>query len=415
MSKTINYSRPPLYTYQTAIVDSPARFTVTLAATKCGKTASHIVWLFEQALGCKRNQSVWWIAPTFSKAKIAFDRMKVQISDRRLYSANETNLVITLAHGVKICFKTGEKPDNLYGDDVYAFVFDEFTRAREEAWHALRTTITSTGGKGKFIGNAKGKRNWGNKLAMRAKSGEDKEYEYHKITAFDAAEAGMLTKDGRPLLDEINSAKKDLPESVFAELYLAEPSEDGSNPFGLQHIAACCYPAISTNPAVCYGIDLAKAVDWTTIIGLDKVGGVCHYQTFTKTNWKHITEQIKLLPSNAQIAIDSTGVGDPIAEDISLTMTNIEPFVFSSKTKQQIMEGLAIAIQQRKITICDDGNITRGTGRIRHQLEQYEFEYTRTGVKYTAPAGQHDDDVCSLALAWHKFTNISKTGNISIW
>jgi len=117
---TINYTRPFLYPYQTEILNCPARFTVTVAATKCGKTASHIVWLFEEALKCKANQRVWWVAPTIGQAKIAFDRMKVQISNRDLFKSNDTNRTITLITGAIMEFKTAEKPDNLYGDDVYA-------------------------------------------------------------------------------------------------------------------------------------------------------------------------------------------------------------------------------------------------------------------------------------------------------
>ena len=36
------------------------------------------------------------------------------------------------------------------------------------------------------------------------------------------------------------------------------------------------------------------------------------------------------------------------------------------------------------------------------ELEQFEYEYTRTGVRYSAPDGQHDDTVCALALAVSK-------------
>src|ERR1051325_6055918 len=200
MQVKINYTRPPLFRYQADILDCPARYTVTIASTKVGKTASHIVWLFEQALQCSANQSVWWVAPTFFQAKIAFDRMKVQISDKNFYKANETNLVLTLVTGSKIYFKTAEKPDNLYGDDVYAAVFDEFTRARETAWFALRSTLTATKAKCKFIGNVKGKHNWGYKLALKAKTtgiGKDgdksnPEWEYFKITAYDAVAVGCL-------------------------------------------------------------------------------------------------------------------------------------------------------------------------------------------------------------------------------
>ena len=415
MTKEINYTRPPLYGYQLAILNSKARFTVTIASTKVGKTASHIVWLFEQALVCKANQSVWWVAPTFSQAKVAFNRMKVQISDRNIFTANETNLVLTLITGAKIEFKTGEKPDNLFGDDVYAFVFDEFTRAREAAWFALRSTITSTGGKGKFIGNAKGKKNWGYKLAMKAKGGQDENFAYFKITAYDAAAAGMMTKEGKPFLEEVEAAKKDLPESVFNELYLAEASEDGSNPFGLNHIAACCQSvALSTQESVCYGIDLARKVDFVSIIGLDKLAMISHYHSFTKVSWPQTIDTIKYLP-NKPMAIDSTGVGDVVISQVEQVQHNIEAFVFTQASKQMIMEGLAIAIQGRKITIVDDGDVKNGTGKIRHQLEQFEFVYTRTGVKYSAPEGEHDDDVCALALAWHKWKTAAMSGDISIW
>lgn len=439
----IEYTRPFLYSYQKAIIDSPVRYTVCLAATKCGKTASHIVWLFEQALQCAKdatmrrevmavdkegkivyvknddpsllNQSVWWVAPTFGQARIAFNRMKAQISDKTIFKANETNLVITLITGVKIEFKTGEKPDNLYGDDVYAFVFDEFTRAREGAWHALRSTITSTGGKGKFIGNAKDKKNWGNKLAMRAKGGQDPDYEYHKITAYDAAAAGMKTKDGRPFIEEVEAAKRDLPENVFNELYLAEPSEDGSNPFGLKHIEACCVPTLSEQPSICYGVDLGRKIDSTSIIGLDKLGYMSHYDNFVRRSWPHAIDTIKYLP-NRPIAMDGTGVGDVILSQVELVQSSVEGYVFTQASKQRLMEGLAVAMQSRRIHIADDGNATSGTGKLRHQLEQFEVVYTRTGVKYSAPDGDHDDDVCALALAVYKWQQTAVMGDeISVY
>lgn len=404
----VHYTRPPLFSYQLAILNSPARYTCTEASTKVGKTASHIVWLFEQALRCKGNQSVWWVAPTFGQAKIAFDRMKVQISDRTFFTANETNLVITLATGGKIHFRTGEKPDNLYGDDVYAAVMDEAPRCREAAWFAVRSTLTSTGGPCKFIGNVQGRKNWFYKLCQKAKQGEDKNYQYFKITAYDAADAGMITKDGRPFIDEINDAMRDLPENVFKELYLAEASDDGSNPFGADHISRAVY-GLSSNPSVCYGVDLAKGKnrlvgDWTVIIGLDKFGKVSHFERFQR-DWKQTKEAILGLPPG-KITIDSTGVGDPIAEDIA-RVRETELCVFTERSKQQLMEGLAYGLQNRQVTVLE--------GVMKDELDSFEFEYTRTGVKYTAPAGMHDDCVCSLALAKKNHATAAMSGEISVW
>lgn len=399
----INYKRPFVYDYQRAILDSEARYTVTEASTKVGKTASHIIWLLEQAIKLKENQKVWWVAPVYGQAKIAYDRIKHQITDKNFFKTNETNLTLTLPTGSVIEFKSAEKPDNLYGDDVYAAVFDEFTRAREESWYALRSTLTSTGGKCKFIGNVKGKKNWGYRMAQKAKNGGDPNYAYFKITAYDAADAGMMTKDGRPFIEEIEEAKRDLPESVFKELYLAEASEDGSNPFGLDHISRCVYP-LSNNPTVCFGVDLAKKHDWTVIVGLDKFGQISYFDRFQK-DWKQTKETILGLPPGL-ITIDSTGSGDPIVEEIQ-RVRETEAFWFTSRTKQQLMEGLAYALQNRQVTVLE--------GVMKNELDSFEFIYTRTGVQYSAPSGLHDDTVCALALALKNHKSAAQSGNISVW
>jgi phage FluMu gp28-like protein len=375
-------------------MNSPARFTVTEASTKTGKTASHIIWLFEQALKCKHNQSVWWVAPVYAQAEIAFKRMKSQITDRSFFKVNETKLTLTLPTGAIIAFKSAEKPDNLYGDDVYAAVFDEFPRAREEAWHALRTTLTATNGFCKFIGNVKGKKNWGYRLGQKARSG-DANYEYFKITAYDAANESHLTK---MTLEEIGQAKQDLPEHIFRALYLAEASDDGDNPFGLSYIKGCIKP-LSLLPPVCFGVDLAKSFDFTVIIGLDTNGHICHYDRFQK-DWGQTKETILKTIREFPVLIDSTGVGDAITEDLQRNSRHIEGFKFTQGSKQQLMEGLVTAIQQYKTSVLDGHHLD--------EMESFEFEYTRTGVRYCAPVGLHDDTVCAHALAYKKFTETTR-------
>jgi hypothetical protein len=222
-------------------------------------------------------------------------------------------------------------------------------------------------------------------MAQKAKAGQPG-YFYKKITAYDAVNAGILDPE------EIQDAKQNLPEAVFKELYLAEASEDGSNPFGLQFIGQCTYD-ITNNPPVCFGIDLAKSSDYTVIIGLDKNGNVCHFERFQKP-WRETIQAINMLPL-APMRMDSTGVGDPIVEEIQNKRSNITGFKFTQYSKQQIMEGLALGIQQRKIGFPD--------GIIKSELESFEFVYTRTGVRYSAPEGLHDDCVCALALAYDEF------------
>jgi hypothetical protein len=93
--------------------------------------------------------------------------------------------------------------------------------------------------------------------------------------------------------------------------------------------------------------------------------------------------------------VDSTGVGDPIVEDLHRVCRRVEGFKFSSQSKQQIMEGLAASIQRTELTFPD--------GILRNELDSFCYEYHRGGVSYEAPSGLHDDGVCALALANHAF------------
>ena len=399
----VDYKRPFVTEYQKEIIDCPQRFTVIEASTKSGKTAAMIIWLFEEALKCKANQSVYWVAPVYGQAKIAFDRMKIQVQDKnnkKFMTVNDSRLTITLRTGGIIWFKSADNPDSLYGDDCYAAVIDEASRCKEAAWYAVRSTLTKTGGKCKLIGNVKGRKNFFYRLGVRAKSDGGHSFFYKKITAYDAVNAGILN------IEEIEDAKRNLPDNVFRELYLAEPSEDGSNPFGASHIAGCVAP-MSTDKVIAYGIDLAKSVDYTAIVGLDKMASVCDFRMFQK-DWRLTTGEIINLPLGAEMAVDSTGVGDPIAEDVIRGRQGVEKYLFTSRSKQQLMEGLAMAIQKRLITFPD--------GVIRDQLDSFEFNYSRTGVTYSAPSGEHDDAVCALALAWYKWQKaIPSADGPSIW
>lgn len=400
----IEYNRPWLYPLQEHAIFYPwdvegqlARYSFIEAGTKTGKTVGCISWLHEQALFGKRGQNYWWVAPVYPQAEIAFTRMKNSFPEG-YFLVNNSDLKLTIKTvGTIIWFKSGEKPDNLYGEDVYAAVVDEASRVREEAWFALRSTLTATRGPVRFIGNVKGRRNWFYALARKAEAGEPG-MAYFKIIAADAVAAGVLAEA------EIAEAKRDLPEQVFRELYLAEPSDDGGNPFGLQHIAKCVGQLSPNAPSV-WGWDLAKSHDWTVGIALDHLGHVCRYERFQQP-WDSTMTRIIASTKRTPALVDSTGVGDPIVELLQKNgRSNFEGYLFSQASKQRLMEGLAVSIQGREIVYPD--------GTIRKELEDFEFEYTRTGVKYTAPEGFHDDCVCALALAnMHKIQG-RKPFNIS--
>jgi len=78
--------------------------------------------------------------------------------------------------------------------------------------------LTATRGPIRIIGNVRGRGTWAYRLGREAQRGAP-DMHYAKITATDAVEAGILSEE------EIEDAKRRLPDGVFRELYLAEAAD----------------------------------------------------------------------------------------------------------------------------------------------------------------------------------------------
>lgn len=367
-----------LHSNQQKVIDGHERFTVLSCGRRWGKSALAANLMSETAINGEYGA---YFTPTYKLLNEQF-RVILRALQPVIRIKNETEKRIETITGGVLDFWSLSNPDSGRGRKYHRAVIDEaaFVRDLGDAWsNAIRPTLTDFKGDAWFLSTPKGKNDF-HTLWMRGRAGEAGWKSWQ-----------MATYDN-PFIDpsEIDSAKRDLPALAFSQEYLAEFNENVANPFGRTFIDQCTYP-ISNQPAVCFGVDLAKSFDWSVIIGLDRNAQVCYFDRW-QGDWRTTTQKILNLP-NVPIAIDSTGVGDPIGEDVA-RVKDVELFKFTSNSKQQLMEGLAAAIQQRKISFP--------AGPITDELSNFEYEYTRTGVKYSAPKGLHDDCVCALALAWHK-------------
>jgi len=376
---------PNPHVNQQKILDSVSRFRVVMAGRRFGKSELSQIEIIINSL---QGKKVAYITPTYNLARVFFEQLIKTLP----FESNKSELSIKFPNDGSVEFFTGERLDNLRGRKFHLVVIDEasFIPNLEDGWlNSIRPTLTDYKGRALFISTPKGKNFF---YSLYLKSGEP-DWESFKFSTYD-----------NPYIDrtEIDDARMQLPEVVFEQEYMANPSENAANPFGSQYIKQCTYP-LSSEPPIVFGIDLAKSVDFTCIIGLDKNGSVSYFERFQK-DWRNTKQVIANLP-RMPILIDSTGVGDPIFEDLYREGVNVTGFKFTSNSKQQLMEGLSSAIQQRKITFPE--------GAIVNELEVFEYQYTATGVKYSAPQGFHDDCVMSLALAWSHFTKNGQAGKYS--
>lgn len=364
---------------QLQIISEAKRFNVLDCGRRFGKSKLAANILSENAL---EGHPGAYFAPTYKLLEGTFKDILTTLQS--LISRKHDNQRIELVTGGSIEFWSLENPLAGRSRKYKVAIIDEaaFNRNLWQSWtEAIRPTLTDLKGSAWFMSTPKGKNDF-YKLWMRGQTNEPDWMSWQMPT---------ITN---PFIDasEIEAARRDLPELAFKQEYLAEFNDNVANPFGLDYIRICT-GQLSNEPAVCYGIDLAKSFDWTVIIGLDRFGVVSHFERFQRP-WNETKEIIRRLPRGA-IKIDSTGVGDPITEDIQRDRGDVHSFKYTSTSKQQLMEGLAAAIHQRKVIFPE--------GVIKAELESFEYQMTGTGVKYTAPPGLHDDCVNALALAWSMY------------
>jgi hypothetical protein len=374
---------PELTKAQSTILSEAKRFNVLDCGRRWGKSVLATFLLQHYVV---KGFPTAYFTPTYKLLEGTFKELLSSTNNAII--KKHDNQFIEYINGGSIEFWSLENPLAGRSRKYKLAIIDEaaFNRNLWQSWtEAIRPTLTDLKGSAWFMSTPKGKNDF-YKLWMRGQTGEQDWMSWQMPTL------------SNPHIDptEIEAARRDLPELAFKQEYLAEFNDNVANPFGLEYIRICT-GRLSDEPAVCFGIDLAKSFDWTVIIGLDRFGNVCHFDRFQRP-WNETKEIIRRLP-RAAIKIDSTGVGDPITEDIQRDRSDVHSFKYTSTSKQQLMEGLAAAIHQRRVIFPD--------GVIKAELESFEYQMTGTGVKYTAPVGLHDDCVNALALAWSMYVQDS--------
>jgi len=363
---------------QSKVLSEKKRFNVLDCGRRWGKSKLAINLLCETALSGK---PAGYFTPTYKLLEGTFKETIAILAP--IVKRSHQNQTIELITGGLIDFWSMENPFAGRSRKYQRAIIDEAAFAKElfNSWNeAIRPTLTDLKGDAWFMSTPKGKNDF-YKLYTRGVN-RDGEWMSWKMSTYT-----------NPYIDhnELEDAKKDLPELAFTQEYLAEFNDNIANPFGFNYIQDNI-KGLSNNEVKCYGIDLAKSSDFTVIIGLDGNGETAYFERFQR-DWGSTKNYIINLIGNKPTIIDSTGVGDSIVEDLQRARGNVIGYKFTSQSKQQLMESLANSIQQGKIKYPD--------GIIPEELKSFEYEFTRSGVKYSAPAGMHDDCVCALALANH--------------
>ena len=372
----------------TEIISSAAKYHVACVGRQFGKSLMAInlslYWMINEG-----PVKVLWVSPVYSQTtKVQKELMQAIGASGIVKNCNYSDNYIRLKNGSEILFRSAEKYDNIRGLTVDYGILDEAAFMKEDAWkEAIRPVFMVRGKKVLFISTPKGK-NWFHELFQLAKSIDYPNYQAYTGSSYDT-----------PYIDvaEIEDAKKTLPPNVFQQEYLAKFIDSGGEVFsGLdKNIFARYTPA--TGKIYC-GIDLGKQEDYTVATFMDSQGKVIDIYRANNKEWSTMTNEILQLirKYSATTMVEVNSIGDVIYEQIKNQWQDTHPFVTTSKSKNEMIEGLILDMNESTVRIPSAELFPW----LLSELEVFTYDYnpkTRS-IKYGHPTGLHDDCVISLAI-----------------
>lgn len=364
--------------------------------TRWGKTKLSAMEGLAAGISALTRSFGWIVAPTYTLAEKVFREILFMARTKLkpfVIEASDSKMKLVLrnigGYVSEIHGKTAENPDNLLGEGLNWCILDEAARTKRAIWEAyLSQRLIDKNGWAILISTPKGK-NWFHEMFLRG---------------WDSLEAGRVKSYSFPTANNpvikrelLETAKHELPEDVYRQEYLAAFLDSGGVVFrGIDRCIAGELVEPKTLSTYVMGVDLAKYKDFTVLVVLNSRGQLVAFDRFNQIDWVIQKARIRALSrryNNACILIDSTGVGDPIYEDLRRESLPIAPYTFTEATKKNLIDNLILAIENRAITFPRIDVLV-------NELEAFSYELTDAGrLKRSAPQGYHDDCVIALALA----------------
>ena len=390
---------------QQSIFDDPARFKIAVKGRRFGITRGAANDYILSALEKRFTRGLWvdTVNTNIDRYIERYFLPHLNKLPRHFWDWRKQDKILIINKSY-IDFRSADRPENIEGFGYDKFFINEagIVLKDEYLWsNAIRPMLWDFSASGVIGGTPKGKGVF-SELFERGNDPNQKLYKSFRFTSFD-----------NPYLpvDIIKEEILDMPERVVRQEVYAEFLDDSGVVF--RNVSNICtlepQKPIGGHLYV-VGADLAKVQDYTVLTVFDRSNNHQVYQDrFNKLDWAFQKKKIQALSqayNHALVVVDSTGVGEPIYEDLGRSGVPVEPFKFSNTSKKEMIEKISIWIEQTKFKMLKNDDTIR-------EFNNFTYDISTTGrIRYNAPAGFHDDIVCSVGLAiWHlnETLNVQKT------
>ena len=372
------------------VLYTDAKYITTVSPRQAGKTMLAINMMLYFAIN-NPNTTTCFISPIYSQARKVMEELYDAIKNSDIVErANFSNFEIKLKTGSKILFKSAEREDSLRGYTFDFLILDESSYIKEDAWkRAIQPTVFIKGKKVLLFSTPRGR----DPLFYQM-------YQMGKNPEFPNYASCRMSYEGNPYvnMEEIESARKALPEAIFRAEYLGEFLEGESMVFQNfnQHVLHT-YP--KPVGKVYAALDTGVSNDYTVLTQIDSTGKVVDIYRDNKKTYEQLTGEVlrRVKKYNSTLLVETNSIGGPVFEVLQKEWQDTHPFNTSNSSKREIIEGLILAFNEGSIQIPS----IELEPELHHELEVFEMNYnpkTRT-VQYAARTPFHDDMIMSLAIS----------------
>lgn len=342
-----------------------------------------------------RVGTYFYILPTYSQAKkVIWDgidkdgfRFLDHIPKEVIKSKNETDMQIELINGSIIQLIGADNIDRIVGTNPMGVIFSEYSLMKPNVWEFIRPILAENGGWAGFIFTPRGMNHaW--KLLQVALANPLEWYV-----------SVLGVQDTQAIPDEVlKQEEKEMPQVLYEQEYNVKFIEGASAVFkGVDRIVTDEAFTLSPHHRYRVGVDLAKISDFTVLTPFDlmtfRVGPPERFNQIDYNLQKAKIEAFYHKYNRAPINLDSTGVGEPIYDDLLHRQINVTPYKFTEQSRRDLLVNLALLIEQGTIRIPNDEQLIQ-------ELKSFQYVLTERGkIRMEVPDGTNDDMVMSLALA----------------
>lgn len=344
----------------------------------------------------ERKAGYFYFAPTYKQGKkVIWDnvdpatgfKLLDHIPKSIIKNKNENELKIELTNGSYVQIVGTDNIDSVMGSNPFGCVFTEFSLQHREAWDYIRPILAVNGGWAVFVFTPRGTNHAFDLLQMT----KDNPKWFTQVLTVD--DTNVISADS--LAEE----KMQMPDDLFQQEYYCKFIDGASQFFrGIEKVIDNePFENPIDNHEYKLGCDLGKSKDYTVLTPFDLMTfRVGKQERFNQIDYNLQKSRIISKYSSfnkPNTTIDSTGVGDPISDDLSNDILNLERYTFTQKSRMDLLTNLQLLIQQQKIKIPNDPILIA-------ELKSFEYDISDNGkIGARCDDALHDDCVMSLALA----------------